>query len=147
MTCYSMGMKRLSFKEILVVAKRVRTGLINHYKDDTLMGYCCDASRILQRTLRRKGIKTRVVKGFYKIDDPAAYYGSDNPLDIPEAIHFWLEVRGKIVDITATQFWDAVKEEIPPVVHGEYKALSRYVVETKEPLRRRWSYKFANKTL
>lgn len=68
-----------------------------HNQDD-LGCMCAVASFVLARALRRNRIKCNIVSGeFYDNGWPAGN-------------HCWVEVRNKIVDITATQFGD-----FPPV--------------------------------
>ena len=58
-----------------------------------LMGLCIDASIALRKILWRNGIRTQLTEGYF-IDDKGLDRGT----------HYWLEWRGFIIDITATQF-------------------------------------------
>ena len=45
--------------------------------------------------------------------------------------HYWLEIDGKVVDLTADQF-DDLDQDLPPIVYGLYEEYPNYVVNKYE---------------
>jgi hypothetical protein len=75
------------------------------HNEKDLSCMCAVASCVLAKTLRRKGIKCKVISGMFC-----------------DATHCWVEIGHKIVDITATQF------KVVPKVYIVNKNDSRYEV-------------------
>jgi len=66
----------------------------DYHGDDELGGMCATASFALRKYLKKKGIEVEVISGDYKLRDQW----------FDRECHCWVEYRGYIIDITATQF-------------------------------------------
>ncbi|MFA5313825.1 MAG: hypothetical protein WC375_11020 [Methanomassiliicoccales archaeon] len=120
---------------VLNIATKLRERLILEYGEDSLQSLCLDCSRKLRDELIKAGYKAIVVQGAFEIDEP---YLDEDAFDkgeheeLYDPMHYWVEVDGNIVDISADQFNSNLDgEEMPPVVMGSYSEESRYT-----PLRR-----------
>tara|TARA_Y100000310_G_scaffold55023_1_gene50436 strand:+ start:18389 stop:18850 length:462 start_codon:yes stop_codon:yes gene_type:complete len=136
------------------IANELRAEEVSNYDDDTLKVLCLEVSRVLRDRLIQAGLNAMVVQGTFQLDEPDETFvnyddheieddelsetfvdyneESDNMVYTP--LHYWVEVDGIIVDITATQFADEVEyDEISPVEIGSYSDFPRYT-----PLRRGW---------
>lgn len=79
-------------------------------------GSCYDISRIVVNALNDLGIPAKVEEGWFQLDEPDEYNESrflyeDDP---SKAIHFWIVVNGKILDLTYGQFVDEIDDTYPP---------------------------------
>lgn len=115
---------------ILAIAERVS----NKYPN--VKGACELIAKDLARELRSRGITAKHVVGNFTLDEPDAeqYMDCDcwDGQDEYEVNHDWVEVEGKILDVSAKQFRKSVSDIIPDIVHIGYS----------DPLRKR--YKFLN---
>lgn len=125
---------------LFLIAKLVRNKLVKKHcpagEEQCLRALCLDASIILRDTLIKNGFAAIVVSGTFYIDKPDVEYDKDEDIvkdykNAQEAshnpLHYWVEVGGIIVDITADQFnWELNKEQMPEVTIGNYSKLIRY---------------------
>lgn len=115
---------------ILAIAERVS----NKYPN--VKGACEIIAKDLAKELRNRGINAKHVVGNFKLDEPDAeqYMDCDcwDGQDEYEVNHDWVEVEGKILDISAKQFKKSVDDYIPNIVYINYS----------DPLHKR--YKFLN---
>jgi len=115
---------------ILAIAERVS----NKYPNTK--GACELIARDLVKELKIRGINAKHVVGNFTLDEPDAeqYMDCDcwDGQDEYEVNHDWVEVEGKILDVSAKQFRKSVSENIPDIVYIGYT----------NPLRKR--YKFLN---
>lgn len=78
-------------------------------------GHCYDASNMLIVKLGEHGITSKLESGWFQLDEPDEYndwrflYQND-PF---KAIHHWVKVNGKILDITYSQFIDEIDDVYP----------------------------------
>lgn len=127
--------------DIRKIATRVRSEELDFHSDDnpTLQALCLDVSRRLRDSLIDEGYQnSMVVQGNFAVDEPYFFDDEDEDefIELYELLHYWVEVRGLVVDITQTQFEDFVtQDELEDVyvdkVESAYKY--RYV-----PLRKGW---------
>jgi|2_EtaG_2_1085320.scaffolds.fasta_scaffold01103_13 hypothetical protein len=120
------------------IALFVRQNLVKSYDDEYLRAVCLDCSRILKDELIKHGYNAVVVQGQFEIDeyDYTHYdeYDDDQDDEFYFPLHYWVEVDGTIVDLTATQFNDELNgEEMPAIVIGSYNDFPRY-----HPLHKNW---------
>jgi hypothetical protein len=115
--------------------------LLEVYKDEDkydIQAQCLKISKTLQQKLKEKGINSKVIMGTFDIDEPNEEFYSDwdnddfNSVEEMEeaklhALHYWVEIDGKILDITASQFQnEVIDEEIPMIVYDNYEENPRY---------------------
>lgn len=89
----------------LFVNSPVSSGLDCHKEDEDLSCSCAISSHALGTLLERKGFSPSVIVGVY--NDSRKELDELSPNDIN---HCWLEVGGKIIDLTASQFNRKEKE-------------------------------------
>jgi len=133
--------KIAQIKTIEQIAINTRKKTLKYYGD--LRAVCLDVSRDLKNELIKNGYKAIVVQGTFSIDNPNMEYCEDLDLDdekdaeaIYNPLHYWVEVEGKILDITSNQFNDEIENELdkmPNIVFGTYAENERYT-----PLRKGW---------
>ena len=108
--------------------------------NDSLKDECLPISRELQNELVKNGYKAMVVQGTFSVDNPEEIYYDENMKVIPKRereemmytpLHYWVEVNGTIVDITATQFNDRINDKIEPITIGTYSELDRYTPKAR----------------
>jgi hypothetical protein len=138
MNWYKRSQKTKTIEEI---AKNARNKVLKHWGD--LRAVCLDVSRYLRNQLIKNGYKAIVVQGTFAVDEPNMEYCEDLDQDneddakaIYNPLHYWVEVNGKILDLTADQFNDEIENELdkmPEIVFGEYAKNKRY-----KPLRKGW---------
>lgn len=113
---YIMGLSNIipEHNIILGVAERVK----QQYPSPR--GRCELMSNALVVHLRQYNVNSRRVTGIFRLDEPDAgkymYVNSGKEFDEYEVDHDWVEVEGKILDISADQFRPSVHEEIPNIV-------------------------------
>lgn len=109
-------------KDIPSIANKVRIEQVKCHNDDCLKERCLPSSRALRKELIENGYDATVVQGIFRIDNPDK--AKDN---IKTLLHYWVEVDGLIVDITASQFNDRLQDEkMNPTEIGTYSDLPRY---------------------
>jgi hypothetical protein len=115
---------------ILAIAERIAN------KHPNVKGACELIAKDLTKELRSRGVNAKHVVGNFTLDEPDAeqYMECDcwDGQDEYEVNHDWVEVEGKILDVSAKQFRKSVTEYIPNIVHIGYS----------DPLHKR--YKFLN---
>jgi hypothetical protein len=118
--------------KILKIAKKVRKDIIEIY--DNPKAICLEASRLLKKELEENGFKSDIIMGKFVVDEPlncADYLEmDDNEEDnyIYEPLHYWIEIEGKILDITADQFQDEIiGDELEEITYIEYSQSDRYI--------------------
>ena len=135
-------------KTIQQIAEEVRKNMVHCYDDNCLQGICLDVAKELAKELQKNGYKAQVVQGTFTIDEPdSGYYedwesigfGSEEEFEdaIANPMHYWVEVDGIIVDLTAIQFNDELSNELEymsEIVIGPYMQFPRYKV-----LRKGWA--------
>lgn len=125
------------FDRLFQLAKFVRDDLIGRHcpagEEQCLRALCHEASLALCSVLIGNGFPAVVVEGTFRTDLPDFFFDAydEDPYD-PESssrnpLHYWVEVEGIVVDITADQFNTELDgEEIPAVVVGFRSDLPRY---------------------
>ena len=87
-------------------------------------GKCETMSRELVNELKKRGIFAKHAVGMFKLDEPDALryveYDDEEGRDEYEVEHDWVEVEGKILDISAKQFKRSVHEPIPDILFMDY---------------------------
>jgi len=108
-----------------------------------LQDVCLDVSKELKQELINNGYDAVVVQGKFEIDYPNEQHYNELDVDDFEneeymgkemytPLHYWVEVDGIIVDITADQFNDELNGNMPSVVIGNYDDLVRYIPVHKD---------------
>ncbi len=114
-------------EHILEIAYEVREEVMGD--EPCSGGMCLDASEILVERLKELGYDANVVEGRFEIDfpDPAEIdYIGEEWAHTPT--HYWVEIGGKILDVTADQYEDEVEGEVlPEIVFGTYEENLRYL--------------------
>ena len=100
------------------IAQRVS----GRYPDAT--GHCEAMSAELVKELKRHGIFAKHAVGMFQLDEPDAHkyaeYDDDEGRDEYLVEHDWVEVEGRILDISARQFKKSVHEAIPDILFINY---------------------------
>lgn len=85
------------------------------------VGACEIMSADLVKELSKRGISARHVVGIFRLDEPDARKyidcDCDEGRDEYEVEHDWVEVGGKILDISAKQFRNSVYDKIPDIIY------------------------------
>lgn len=102
-------------EHILAIAERISQ------KYASPKGQCEFMARDLMKALSAAGIRANHVIGNFHLDEPAAfeYISPDDAEDGADEYavnHDWVEVGGKILDISATQFQPYIHMPIPDIV-------------------------------
>ncbi len=118
-------------EKILRIAKEVHDRLVYEYDSEDLKSYCLDVSRELVEELKKWSIPAKVVQGEYEVD--IGVIEDDYEDEIFNLLHYWVEVGGKVLDISAKQFQEFVNEDLDEITYGKYSELYRYT-----PIRRGW---------
>lgn len=106
------------------IAKRIRKKLLT--EQPTTDGCCYDASRMIARELRKLGYKPKLVQGDVKLDGTGIF---------ARGFHFWLELDGRVIDVTGDQFNNEIEgDRIPEIVIEPICKLNRYIKTKYEPL-------------
>jgi hypothetical protein len=123
--------------KIFEIANLVRSRLLNYHCDSEdeqcLRALCLEASRELRDEYLKNGINAIVVQGTFYVDNPNENFDEEyddetynNPL------HYWVEINGEIIDITADQFNDELDgETMEGITIGGYSELTRYTVSRR----------------
>jgi hypothetical protein len=97
--------------------------------DPNLGCWCAISSMILSMKLKENGINSTLVEGAYDYRGSVKELLSAPIAKNSDVNHTWLEVNGKILDITATQFRN--RKDVPPkVLISDYKN-SKYIPVVK----------------
>jgi hypothetical protein len=83
-------------------------------------GSCAYIAKDLANELKKRGIFAKHVIGNFHLDEPASYLfisPKDSDNDEYTIEHDWVEVEGRIVDPSATQFRKYVHCNIPDIVY------------------------------
>ena len=116
-------------KDIPTIAKAVQDAWIKKVGDDSLQAYCFDVSKDLAAVLNKNGYNATAVQGTYTLDDPNMEFSEDMDEDDPAVftpVHHWVDVDGKVLDVTAKQFNDEIDTPNPDIVYGDYSEFTRY---------------------
>lgn len=91
-------------------------------------GYCAPMTNELRKELLKYNIKSNKIEGLFVLDGPYASKFITHYDDDYEVPHDWLEIEGKILDISAKMFRKYVSDEVPDIVHIGYSSplYSRY---------------------
>lgn len=96
-------------------------------------GKCEYMANELTKALNGRGVRANHVMGIFTLDEPGAWkYRSDEDEDLDEyqVNHDWVNIEGKILDISADQFKKYVHAPIPNIVYIRYSnPLYRYYKE------------------
>ncbi len=121
------------------IAKETRRYILTQIP--SLDNECLRASRHLAQVLIDNGYNSaNVVKGVFKTDKPdlEAYeeWKDDVELDDNDsesakftAVHYWVQVDGLVVDITASQYNRFMNSPISDVTIGNIDSLDRYTIQ------------------
>jgi hypothetical protein len=136
-----MSIKRLPIKQIVALA---RYKAVRDYGDSNLRDKCLQCARMLKKMLIENGyIDAIVIMGTFQIDNPSKeFYEKHDPSlfkskeELEDAahnpMHYWVELSGYILDITASQFDDELNTPISPIQIGAYSTLPRYHVTVRD---------------
>ena len=91
-------------------------------------GLCCCASVVLAAMLRKKKLKPKILKGTFQTDLPTEGDYSGEHENGGKSLHYWVQVSGFLVDITADQFNAELEGDDQPeiVVFPRSEASWRY---------------------
>jgi len=128
-------------KKLEEIASDILKKNLEYYDDENLRALCLPISRELKQELVKYGYNAIIVQGTFNIDEPNPEYYEDIDEEddnyeqiLYNPLHYWVEVNGIIIDITAKQFEDEVmSDDIQPITIGTYDELPRY-----NPIRRNW---------
>jgi hypothetical protein len=113
-----------TFNRILIKAtQEVRKAIIRKF--GSIDCRCLDASTMLRKKLIKQNYPAKIIEGKFKLDIPVPG-PHDKPLLTP--LHYWVELNNKIIDVTADQFQNAVRENLKDVVYGTYQDHPRYKI-------------------
>lgn len=126
-----------NLQSLTQIATQFRKQMIKCYDDECLRSLCLPVSRKLKEYLISKGYDAIVVQGVFTVDNPdpeATQEWDINDFESQEEmedatyhpLHYWVEIRDLIIDITADQFNDELDEPVPPINIGTYQELERY---------------------
>jgi hypothetical protein len=120
----------ISYKSIILkIANSVRGKMVSRYGDSVLSEKCLQVSKVLKKELEDNGFSCNVVQGVFKIDNPDSSLEGEMDKDLFESeeefreamfypLHYWVEVNGKILDISGSQFNSELNEKWPDVFLG-----------------------------
>ncbi|HWI50618.1 MAG TPA: hypothetical protein VNT01_00575 [Symbiobacteriaceae bacterium] len=101
---------------ILDTAERVREALERLRGEEAFpKWHCQEASVALALALKRRGYQAIVLEGSFQLDRPLGLEASEPNEVVDEAAHWWVDVDGLWVDITADQFAEYVTDQLPGV--------------------------------
>jgi hypothetical protein len=113
-----IGIEQPISNEVLKIAKNARRWALRENRGKS-QGMCIETSQLIRAKLEKIGIKSKV-RGwkFYLSDKKEDDYNS----------HYWVEINGKILDVTADQFNPIIREKpkMRAIVFHKKKALSNY---------------------
>lgn len=121
--------------KVTKIARQVRKRLIE--REGCSTAQCYEASLELYRELRNAGFGASIVGGTFEIDEPDPEVTPKEAWETGDAYfpwHWWVEVDGRVVDITADQFDHEVDGGVGPITIGTYRALRRYRALKRTPL-------------
>lgn len=156
--------KQPNMQLIRQIATKLRSMLVSD-DEETLKSLCLPVSRHLAQLLINKGFAAaNVVRGTFTVDnpDPSACAELDvkdflgDSLDEEEAmaqaydemndamfhpVHYWVQIGGLIIDITADQFNDEINDPYPPVMIDNIENVSdRYDIVAEDFIEPRIMY-------
>ena len=110
---------------ITKIAKQVRKKLCNkyakgYYKDE-LPDLCYVSSELLQKELHKNNIHSFLIQGIWK-DKYDAKFKCEN-------LHYWLEYKGNIIDLTACQFNTNSYDRFPLILIKPISKLKCFIRE------------------
>lgn len=143
MKIYKISQNSFRKPSILLIAKKVRLEAVKNYGDESLKEVCLQVSKDLKEEFVRNGYDAIVVRGTFTVDipDPMALKEWDanafeNDEEMEDAkynpVHYWVEINGMIIDITATQFNNELDSPMHPIVIGSYSSQPRYKIINKD---------------
>lgn len=90
-------------------------------KHPNVKGECEIIAKDLTQELKKRGVSAKHIVGTFILDEPDAeqYMDCDDwdGQDEYSVNHDWVEVEGKILDISAKQFRKSVQDSIPDIVY------------------------------
>lgn len=114
-------MDKTTYDKILKIAREVRSSLLD--SDESSTGMCGFCSRELVKVLVQSGFNAIVQGGTIDLDDPMT---DDEGVDVYDPLHYWVEIDGYVIDLTADQFNDFVDEKFHNIVFDAFEELGRY---------------------
>lgn len=106
-------------EQLHAIASRVRKERVKAEGDS--LGRCHDWSRHVQTLLLAHGIESVLVCGKFVLDLTGGSV-------LNEASHYWIEVQGYVIDITADQFNSELGGPMPDVVVAKHETYpGRYI--------------------
>jgi hypothetical protein len=107
-------------KVVLAIAERVRLKYSPLTTSSELI------ASFLAKSLKKYGIDAKHVIGTFMLDEPDAeqHVGSGewDELDEYSAKHDWVEIGGKILDISASKYEKSVYDSLPRIVYVNQKS-------------------------
>lgn len=108
----------LSKNEIILgLAQRIQ----NKYPTNP-QGHCAAMSKDMLAALKKYNIHANIVEGLFVLDEPNAGKFITHYDDEYEVPHDWLNIEGKILDISAKMFRKDVHENIPDIVYISFSS-------------------------
>lgn len=102
---------------ILGLAERIQ----NKYPQNP-QGYCAPMCKDLLSALKKYNINANIVEGLFVLDEPNAGKFITQYDDEYEVPHDWINIEGKILDISTKMFRKSVHENIPDVVYIGFRS-------------------------
>lgn len=125
--------KRVDWAEVEAVAHQIRAERTDDLQTPST-GQCYRLSLMLGHALLGLGYEPLLAVGYFILDRPMALDSDDQRWE-----HFWLELDGRVVDISADQFNQYVDDPMPEVFIGErpdrYDDASTRPITGREPIR------------
>ena len=113
------------------IATHVRRSEVYGYDDDKLTNLCLPISRVLLQELHVAGFTEAVlVQGTFTLDVPVSYEQEE----ITQVLHYWVQYKDLIIDLTATQFAENCQDELENITIGTYNEYPRYSAGVKARL-------------
>lgn len=112
--------------KLLNTAERVRELLEQTAGNGFPHWHCQEASVALAWALERLGHQPTVLNGDFRLDRELILQADESDEGVLEAAHWWVEVDGFWIDLTADQFSPYVDEWLPPVLLVQAGAPGRY---------------------
>ena len=125
-------MNNTTLEKIYKIAKDVREGICFEFGSDILDGLCYYTSEQLKKELGLEGFKSKLIAGIFEVDEVdqefVDFMGGELDEELYKQSHYWLELKGFIIDITADQFnmYLNKNKAMSQIVIGTYRNLPNY---------------------
>jgi hypothetical protein len=107
-------MTKIEKKKIYNIAISIRKKLLSKYKRKNFDGYCYHVSEYMQLALEKEKIFVDLICGSIKKEG---------------YLHYWLEYKGNIIDLTAYQFNKRGKYKFPLILIKPISKLKCFIKE------------------